>query len=131
MSASAEGYIRAYTSVHSSESGISLSGGEVMLYLYRKRYVLIRYACNHDDSRDLSPEKVGQRRAAVADGGSVPDLRGDWLVRQQGEDVNFEIFRSQSYFGFAPAPRGRLSTSCNWPRKTTNIAARTCGPRPD
>ena len=62
LSASAEGYIRAYTSVHSSESGISLSGGEVMLYLYRKRYVLIRYACNHDDSRDLSPEKVGQTR---------------------------------------------------------------------
>ena len=101
---SAEGYVSARTSLNVSKGGINL--GDSDLVLYRKRYVVLRYACNHDDSRDLSPEKVGQRRVAVADGGNTPDLRGDWWVRQQGEHVNFEISRIQSYFGFAPAPAG-------------------------
>ncbi len=100
----AEGYLKRLTGINVSRDGVGVSSPDFMLY--RKRYVVLRYASNHSGSRDLSPGKVGQRRVAVADLGEVPELRGDWRVRQQGEEVSLEFYRMQSYFGFAPAPAG-------------------------
>ena len=74
--------------------------------LYRKRYVVMRYACNHDGSRDLTPEKAEQGRVAVSHWGQVPELRGDWQIWQKGKGLYFELHRYSTNFGFVKAPAG-------------------------
>jgi hypothetical protein len=74
--------------------------------LCRKRYAVFRYACNFEDSHDLSPEKAPPRRVVVSNMGAIPELRYDWWIRQQGTDLYFEARRSSANFGFAKAPKG-------------------------
>jgi serine/threonine protein kinase len=101
---SANGYASQWVSLRVSHNAISPMSQTVTLY--RKRYVVFRYACNHDGSRDLSSGKTQQGYVAVSHWGQVPQLRGDWQIWQKGANLSFELHRYSTNFGFAKAPAG-------------------------
>ena len=81
--------------------------------LFRKRYVVLRYAFNTSGSREFSGKGVTEGRAAVAHWGSLPYFQQDWQIWQKssGEDMFgdtpfLDFHRYSDGFGFAKVPKG-------------------------
>ncbi|MEN6406011.1 MAG: protein kinase [Thermoguttaceae bacterium] len=109
---SADGYASQVISLRVSKTAVKASSENVTLY--RKRYVVVRYARNRDGSRDLSPAKTQQDRLAVSHWGQIPGLRGDWQIWQKGPDLYFELHRYGASFGFVEAPAGAIFDKLRW-----------------
>ena len=79
--------------------------------MFRKRYVVLRYAFNTTGGRQLTGEGVEEGEAAVAHWGSLPYFQQDWQIWQKGSrdemfgDTPFlEFHRFSAGFGFVKPP---------------------------
>ncbi len=100
------------------ELGISRNeSDELKAHLFRKRYVVLRYAFNPSGGRELSTNQAKEGRAAVAHWGGLPYFR-DWQIWQKpadeakaagalfGDTLFLEFHRFSAGFGFSEAPKG-------------------------
>lgn len=60
--------------VHSRADQIRLS---------RKRFAVLRYACNHSGGRSLQPPQAKEKRVVAGPRAIIPDLSGNWLIMQR------------------------------------------------
>ena len=86
--------------------------------LFRKRYVVLRYAFNTSGGRKLSGANIKEGRAAVAHWGSLPYFQQDWQIWQRsseddifgdtmfGDTPFLDFHRYSTGFGFTNAPKG-------------------------
>jgi beta-lactamase regulating signal transducer with metallopeptidase domain len=74
------------------------------LALFRRRYAILRYAVNIEGARTLTGPNVHEGSVAISFG-SVPDLDGDWLIRQVETSPVFDFHRYGGN-GFARPAKG-------------------------
>src|SRR6185295_803947 len=86
---------------------------EAKVQLFRKRYVVLRYAFNTSGRPELSGAGIKEGRVAVAHWGSLPYFGQDWQVWQKGSGDNMfgdtpylDFHRFSDGFGFASATKG-------------------------
>jgi hypothetical protein len=86
---------------------------EITAKLFRKRYVVLRYAFNTSGGRELSGKGVTEGRAAVAHWEGLPYFQQDWQIWQQSSDEDMfgdtpflDFHRFSDGFGFAKGPKG-------------------------
>jgi hypothetical protein len=117
---SSPGYAARWVAVHIQNDTVSLIPSDTDITLYRKRYVVIRYAVNTAGNRQLQGADVEEGRCAASHWGMVPHFGGDWQVWQRQSKSGFfgtepwlEFHRIMSSFGFAAAPEGASFESMN------------------
>jgi hypothetical protein len=103
----APGYASQWVTIKVKSDSI-IFGAETMT-LFRKRYVVMRYAITTGASRNFSSEKNKQRVIAVPHWGQIPELRGDWQIWQKDATPCFEFHRCapKPSFGFVKAAKGQ------------------------
>ena len=104
----ADGYAQFFTRVTVAGGGATISRNRE---LPRKRYALLRYDVNVKGKRQLTGPDVKQYRLAVTHFANLPELRGDFLVRQDlGSENPTELKLSMHSIGenhgFADVPPG-------------------------
>jgi tetratricopeptide (TPR) repeat protein len=99
----ANGYALQRFSFEVTEQGIQVAQNRVGLY--RRRYVVLRYAVNKVGERNLTGADVKEGRVAISVA-SVPDLHGDWSIHQVKASPTFRFHRMAEGYGFASPPAG-------------------------
>ena len=100
---SAAGYGKRNLQIMVSKEEISANAES--LALYRRRYAVLRYVANTQGERKLTGPNVKEGRVAISYG-NVPDLHGDWMIRQDTDTPLFSPHRYQAGNGFARPPAG-------------------------
>ena len=103
----AKGYALRRFSLEVTQQGILVPQNSVRLF--RPRYALLRYAVNTVGERKLTGPNVKEGRVAISSA-RVPDLAGDWSIRQVKELITFSFHRVgvDTGWGFASPPAGAL-----------------------
>jgi hypothetical protein len=105
----AKDHIMRRIGVHVSKDGVEIKPDKVELA--RLRYAVLRYDVNVKGKQALTGEDVRHFRVAVTHLGSLPELRGAYMIRQdRGDDGRKVMFNFQNRgdkYGFAIAPAGK------------------------
>jgi hypothetical protein len=117
---SSPGYASQWVSVHVADDAVSLIPANTDITLYRKRYVVIRYAVNTAGNRQLQGADVEEGRCAASHWGILPHFGADWQVWQRqsrngffGTEPWLEFHRQGPAFGFLGVPEGASFESLN------------------
>ena len=109
LMAAVKGYVVQVVVIEVSNDG-SLKYTPEKLELTRLRYAILRYDVNIKGKRALTGGDVLPFRVAVTHFGMIPELRGDYNIRQDGDDgkkVHFRFQRFGSHRGFVAIPAGK------------------------
>ena len=105
----AKGYTMRFVRVSVSKEGLDIKPDKVELA--RLRYAILRYDVNVKGKRALIGGDVLPYRVAVTHLGHLPELNGDYMIRQDrgddGRKVQFSFHRIGSNHGFVAAPAGK------------------------